>query len=409
MERFYRENSGRPIYNNDFALLQNELLEAAKASYKGRNAFILNGCAVSGSGPYNISAGLVFIDNELMRFPGVTGITFPYYIYQDAVTLTNYDEYNDNVSRPTRQLVQATGSTTMPGSGEIITMTTGGGRQEADARSTEYVRTVGSQTVNGNKILAGNNTHSGTSTFTGTITSSGNNNFTGTTTFGGTINVNSENLTGSITGNGAIALNNTVTGTRLVSTVTTGTAPLTVASSTKVTDLNAEYLNGFNSQFLVPSGGIIMWSGSIGSIPSGWYLCNGSNSTPDLRDRFIVGAGNSYGVGTTGGANSISLNASHLPAHTHTMNPEGNHAHGYRDRIYPEKNSTQSAYYSGKEYMGTNQTGSGDTDGDNDYVLYKNATTDYVASHTHTINSTGSNAAFDIRPPFYALAYIMKA
>ena len=44
-----------------------------------------------------------------------------------------------------------------------------------------------------------------------------------------------------------------------------------------------------------------MWSGSIGSIPAGYVLCNGANGTPDLRDRFIVGSGNSYSVGSTGG------------------------------------------------------------------------------------------------------------
>ena len=50
----------------------------------------------------------------------------------------------------------------------------------------------------------------------------------------------------------------------------------------------------------VPSGGIIMWSGTIASIPTGWYLCNGSNSTPDLRNRFIVGAvADSAGVAST--------------------------------------------------------------------------------------------------------------
>ena len=54
----------------------------------------------------------------------------------------------------------------------------------------------------------------------------------------------------------------------------------------------------------IPSGSIIMWSGSIGSIPVGYYLCNGSNGTPDLRDRFIIGAGNSYAVGATGGFTS---------------------------------------------------------------------------------------------------------
>ena len=52
------------------------------------------------------------------------------------------------------------------------------------------------------------------------------------------------------------------------------------------------------------SGMIMLWSGSIGSIPSGWYLCDGTNGTPDLRDRFVVGSGNTYAVGNTGGFTS---------------------------------------------------------------------------------------------------------
>ena len=47
----------------------------------------------------------------------------------------------------------------------------------------------------------------------------------------------------------------------------------------------------------IPSGGIIIWSGSSSAIPSGWYLCNGANGTPDLRNRFVVGAGSTYAVG----------------------------------------------------------------------------------------------------------------
>ena len=54
----------------------------------------------------------------------------------------------------------------------------------------------------------------------------------------------------------------------------------------------------------IPSGSIIMWSGSIGSIPSGYYICDGTNGTPDLRDRFVVGSGNTYAVGNTGGFTS---------------------------------------------------------------------------------------------------------
>jgi hypothetical protein len=65
----------------------------------------------------------------------------------------------------------------------------------------------------------------------------------------------------------------------------------------------------------IPAGGIIMWSGSIGAIPTGYYLCDGQNGTPDLRDRFVVGAGNTYAVGNTGGftAASTSSGGTYLP------------------------------------------------------------------------------------------------
>ena len=66
------------------------------------------------------------------------------------------------------------------------------------------------------------------------------------------------------------------------------------------------------------SGMIMMWSGSIGSIPVGWYLCDGTNGTPNLTDRFVVGAGASYSVGGTGGANSVTLTTNNMPSHTHT-------------------------------------------------------------------------------------------
>ena len=56
----------------------------------------------------------------------------------------------------------------------------------------------------------------------------------------------------------------------------------------------------------VPSGAILIWSGSVDAIPTGYVLCNGQNNTPDLRDRFIIGAGNSYSVGSTGGSTSHS-------------------------------------------------------------------------------------------------------
>lgn len=58
---------------------------------------------------------------------------------------------------------------------------------------------------------------------------------------------------------------------------------------------------------LIPSGLISLWHGIESMIPTGWALCNGENGTPDLRDRFIVGAGNTYTVGDTGGENAVTL------------------------------------------------------------------------------------------------------
>jgi len=52
----------------------------------------------------------------------------------------------------------------------------------------------------------------------------------------------------------------------------------------------------------LPSGVITIWSGSIGTIPAGYVICDGNNGTPNLRDKFVVGAGSTYAVGTSGGA-----------------------------------------------------------------------------------------------------------
>ena len=73
--------------------------------------------------------------------------------------------------------------------------------------------------------------------------------------------------------------------------------------------LYLDELFGDNGQKLnlIPTGIISMWSGALNAIPSGWALCNGENGTPDLRDKFVVGAGGNYGVGATGGAASASV------------------------------------------------------------------------------------------------------
>jgi len=148
-------------------------------------------------------------------------------------------------------------------------------------------------------------------------------------------------------------------------------------------------INDITNAFM-PRGGIIMWSGSIASIPTGWSLCDGTNGTPDLRNRFIIGAGSSYAVAGTGGSSTKTLTEANMPAHSHsgTTAQAGNHRHYIRENGL-----------AGTGSYAAPATVSG-------YSAY----TDYAGDHTHTFttDSKGSGTAFDILPPYFALAYIMK-
>jgi hypothetical protein len=137
------------------------------------------------------------------------------------------------------------------------------------------------------------------------------------------------------------------------------------------------------------SGMIMLWSGSIASVPSGWLLCDGTNSTPDLRNRFVVGAGSTYSVGGTGGsADAI------VVAHTHTGTTASNGAHTH---LIGQVNAT--GIYDDAGGSGPNVSSPG------------NLSTNSAGAHTHTFttNSTGSSGTNANLPPYYALAYIMKA
>ncbi len=137
----------------------------------------------------------------------------------------------------------------------------------------------------------------------------------------------------------------------------------------------------------VPIGGIIMWSGSIANIPEGWALCDGSNGTPDLRDRFIVGAGNSYIIGATGGSISHThgVGTYAVGDHTLTIAEMPAHTHG-------------SVLVSGSSF--------GDGVGGPFSVIGNTGSTGGGQPHNHPF--TGTSGSADSRPPYYALAYIMR-
>ena len=172
-----------------------------------------------------------------------------------------------------------------------------------------------------------------------------------------------------------------------------------------VTQQEFALLSGQTS--LVPAGVIVMWSGSVASIPSGWYICDGTNGTPDLTGRFVVHAdadsGGTYAPGDTGGADDVTLTEAQMPAHTHTFSgttsTDGSHQH----------NSAWGEIYGGPfGSTGSNQTGASNPDTDN-----QNWLTSVAGSHNHTFSgttaSTGGGNSHENRPPYYALAYIMKA
>ena len=141
-----------------------------------------------------------------------------------------------------------------------------------------------------------------------------------------------------------------------------------------------------------PSGGIIIWSGAANAIPTGWVLCNGSNSTPDLRNRFVVGAGSTYAVGATGGS-ADAIVVSHTHTATSTVTDSG-HQHQWGANEFA------------KNKINSGQTSSDGVNGLGGDALTNSATTGItVATSIASTGSSGTNANL---PPYYALCYIMK-
>ena len=124
------------------------------------------------------------------------------------------------------------------------------------------------------------------------------------------------------------------------------------------------------------TGMIILWSGAANAIPTGFVLCNGSNNTPDLRGRFVVGYHDSngdYDVDDTGGAETVTLSIAQMPNHKHTTTFDGH-------KFFPGDGSTSISYGGAGGYPAT----------------------------TFSMDNTGGGGAHENRPPYYALCYIMK-
>jgi microcystin-dependent protein len=193
--------------------------------------------------------------------------------------------------------------------------------------------------------------------------------------------------TGTDADNFVVGGNLSVTGTTALTGSATAPTPSTSDDSTKIA--TTAFVRD-----IIPSGVIVMWSGSIASIPSGWYLCDGTNSTPDLRNKFIIAANaDDAGVAKTNITGSATQTGGSKDAivvsHTHTVTDSG-HTH------------TASVPYSSSNTLYSG--GGADSFGRGPSTLTTNSSTTGIS-----INTTGSSGTNANLPPYYALAFIMKS
>jgi hypothetical protein len=259
--------------------------------------------------------------------------------------------------------------------------------------------------INGAGLVAGNpgvasilyNNVSNAWAISNGISTGGNLTVTGVTALTGNVTAGNLSASGNVTSNNIsvasriTVANVTITGVATATTAPAGTSNTQIATTAFVTN---------NS---IPTGVIVMWSGSVGSIPSGWLLCNGTYGTPDLRDRFVVGAGSTYSPSNTGGSPDATL-----VQHTHTAtvtDPGHNHLFGADDQAGAFGGFVRYNHYA---YDAISSPYGGD--GGTFYTKNTNGDTSGQATGVTvgiaTVGSTATNANL---PPYYALAYIMKS
>lgn len=141
-----------------------------------------------------------------------------------------------------------------------------------------------------------------------------------------------------------------------------------------------------------PVGSIVIWSGTADDIPTGWHLCDGTNGTPDLRDKFVLGAGTGHSVGDSGGSEEVKLTSTQIPTHSHTLS-------GYNT--------------GGNAGPGVNQYGSlmQSTNGGNFTTGNPNIMNRILFTTSNALGfptNTNLVSAHENMPPYYTLCYIMK-
>ncbi len=172
-------------------------------------------------------------------------------------------------------------------------------------------------------------------------------------------------------------------GTARISGTATAAALSTTLDATVKGNLSVGgTLSGFGA---FPVGAIVIWHGSVDSIPDGWKLCNGQNGTPDLRDRFVAGADGEYAVGAKGGEKTHALSMDEMPSHRHEW--VGDDALAGIEPGASEAIRVTTTRYDAESKLSSDPS---------------------WASHVYATSSVGGGGVHENRPPYYALCFIMR-
>jgi microcystin-dependent protein len=158
----------------------------------------------------------------------------------------------------------------------------------------------------------------------------------------------------------------------------------------------AAYIRSTTELDILPLGIIVLWTGVVASIPSGWALCDGTTLTPDLTSSFVLGVSNGENPGLTGGSLLHNHTYNQVPYHTHVLNASGEHEHTVQVTV---NFASSTSYFPQVEHV----------------ISPTARSTAIAGSHTHTIPNDGvsspetdDDGSFNTLPPYYEVAFIMK-
>jgi microcystin-dependent protein len=195
--------------------------------------------------------------------------------------------------------------------------------------------------------------------------------------------------------------------------------------ATSLLDSGVEFPDNSTQTKALPQKGIIMWYGDISNIPQGWALCDGLQDTPDLRDKFVVGAGDEYIENSTGGAETVMLASPNIPKHSHSSSSSGEtgeggkHSHSSSVSTVPAHSHPYSPValavpppfnYAGRlpgpDSLNTGSINPADSHG------HSVGNISNEGAHTHTgsitLGEIGNSDDHNNLPPFFCLMFLMR-